>query len=83
MSDVEKREKVMRGLMDISDYFFEIYRRSNEREEFELALDRHNIIEDALALLREQEERIKFLEKWTAYLEGGDPYEGKGVLSHD
>lgn len=37
----------------------------------------------ALVLLKEQEERIKFLEKWTAYLEGGDPYEGMGVLSHD
>lgn len=40
-------------------------------------------IDDALALLKEQEERIKFLEKWIAYLEGGDPYEGTGVLSHD
>lgn len=38
---------------------------------------------DALALLKEQTERIRFLEKWTAYLEGGDPYEGKGVLTHD
>ena len=43
----------------------------------------NTLLHDALALLREQEERIKFLEKWTAYLEGGDPYEGKGVLSHD
>lgn len=41
------------------------------------------LMRDALALMKEQTERIQFLEKWTAYLEGGDPYEGAGVLSHD
>jgi hypothetical protein len=41
------------------------------------------LVEDALDLLKKQTERIQFLEKWIAYLEGGDPYEGAGVLSHD
>ena len=48
-----------------------------------ICLNRHSLLADALALLREQDERIKFLEKWIAYLEGGDPYEGNGVMSHD
>lgn len=46
----------------------------------------NKLICDAFGLLKEQEERIKFLEKLTAYLKGGnrgDPYGGTGVLSHD
>lgn len=90
MSDAEKREKVMRGLEAHCETWDEgklsdcitnpdmcPYRRG-DRPGCTAAL-----AADALALLKEQEERIKFLEKWIAYLEGGDPYEGKGVLSHD
>lgn len=70
---VADREKVIRGLERFIDDFKPF---CGNRADWQK-------VYDALALLKEQTERIQFLEKWIAYLEGGDPYEGKGVLSHD
>lgn len=67
------REKVIRGLERFIDDFKPF---CGNRADWQK-------VYDALALLKEQTERIQFLEKWIAYLEGEDPYEGKGVLSHD
>ena len=50
------REKVIKGLEEISDYFFSVYRHSKDREEINNAKDRCDTVEDALALLKEQEE---------------------------
>lgn len=49
------REKVIKGLEEISDYFFNIYHRSKDREEINNAKDRCDAVEDALAMLKEQE----------------------------
>ena len=87
MADTEKRGKVMRSLElcaydpDPGQELKEI--RSCPECPYYRAGCSPQLIRDALSLLKEQEERIKFLEEWIAYLEGGDPYEGKGVLSHD
>lgn len=48
-------EKVIKGLREISDYFFNMYRLSTESYETAKAKDRCDAIEDALALLKEQE----------------------------
>ena len=76
------REKVIRGLEVCSSSGLLCPQKKCPYNGYALTC-KYVLMRDALALLREQEERIKFLEKWTAYLEGGDPYEGKGVLSHD
>ena len=67
------RRKVVKGLEEISDYFFSVYHHSKDREEINNAKDRCDAVEDALSLLKEQEERIKILEhqietitKWRA-----------------
>lgn len=49
------REKVIKGVEEISDYFFSVYRHSKDREEINEAKDRCDAVEDALALLKEQE----------------------------
>lgn len=56
MSD---REKVIKGLEEISDYFFSVYHHSKDREEINEAKDRCDAVENALALLKEQDEPIK------------------------
>lgn len=48
------REKVIKGLEEISDYFFSVYRHSEDREEIDKAKDRCDAVEDAIALLGEQ-----------------------------
>ncbi len=53
-------EKVIKELEEISDYFFDIYR--NEKNGYSLAQEYCNAAEDALVLLKEQNERIKTLE---------------------
>ena len=52
MTDIEK---VIKGLEEISDYFFSVYHHSKDREEINKAKDRCDAVEDALALLKEQE----------------------------
>lgn len=54
------RRKVVKGLEEISDYFFSVYHHSKDREEINNAKDRCDAVEDALSLLKEQEvtERI-------------------------
>ncbi len=49
------REKVIKGLEEISDYFFSVYHHSKDREEINKAKDMCDAVEDALALLKEQE----------------------------
>lgn len=56
MSD---REKVIKGLEEISDYFFSVYHHAKDREEIIEAKDRCDAVENALALLKEQDEPIK------------------------
>ena len=52
-------EKVIKGLREISDYFFNMYRLSTESYETAKAKDRCDIIEDAIYMLKEREEREK------------------------
>lgn len=52
------REKVIKGLEEISDYFFNVYHRSKDREEINNAKDRCDAVEDALVLLKEQEAKV-------------------------
>lgn len=49
------REKVIKGLEEISDYFFSVYHHAKDREEIIEAKDRCDAVENALALLKEQE----------------------------
>lgn len=49
------RETVLKGMEEISDYFYSVYRRSTDREEINKAKDRCDVAEDALALLKEQD----------------------------
>jgi hypothetical protein len=64
------REKVIKRLEEISDYFFGVYHRSKDREEINKAKDRCDAVEDALALLKEQEAKkpIYNNEKYGDYL---------------
>ena len=52
------KEKVIKGLEEISDYFFSVYHHSKDREEINKAKDRCDAIEEALALLKEQQKLI-------------------------
>lgn len=79
MADAEKREKVTRGLESLWRCISPVSHTCGDCPYQDNRVEcKRRVVTDALALLKEQEERIKFLEKWTAYLEGGDPYEGKG-----
>ena len=49
------RDNVIKGLREISDYFFNMYRLSTESYETAKAKDRCDIIEDAISMLKEQE----------------------------
>ena len=49
------RDKVIKGLEEISDYFFSVYYHSEDRKETNRAKDMRDTAEDALALLKEQE----------------------------
>ena len=76
------REKVIRGL----ECCLEFLNQDSCPEECPYRSDGgcwETMKRDALALLKEQTERIQFLEKWTAYLEGGNLHEGTGILTHD
>lgn len=53
------KEKTIRKLEEISDYFFNIYHHSKDREEINRTKDMCDVVEDALALLKEQKVAIK------------------------
>ena len=65
-------EKVIKGLEEISDYFFSVYHHAKDREEIIEAKDRCDAVENALALLKEQKKRINELEEKLRLLEYGD-----------
>lgn len=46
------REKVVKRLEGISDYFFSVYLHSKERKEINKAKDMGDAVEDAIALLK-------------------------------
>jgi hypothetical protein len=79
MNDAEKLEKVIRGL-EACVCDSRLMQCANCPYHTDKSRCVTTLMRDALAMLKEQEDRIKFLEKWTAYLEG---YDGMGVLSHD
>lgn len=62
-------EKVIKDLEEISDYFFGIYHHSKDREEINKAKDRCNAVEEAISLLKEQDELLKH-EYWRGYTNG-------------
>ena len=66
--------KVIKELEEISDYFFSVYHHSKDREEINMAKDRCDAVEDALALLKEQEEQIEQLEHDLAVTENNINY---------
>ena len=49
------KEKVIKWLEEISDYFFSVYHHSKDGEEINKAKDRCDAVEDALSLLKEHE----------------------------
>lgn len=71
--------KAIKGLEEISDYFFGVYHHSKDREEINTAKDRCDAVEDAIALLKENEaksvESIQMdrSDKWGADLSGYCP----------
>lgn len=83
MVDADKREKVIRGLTVCGDDIYKCIDCPYHPEYNGNTNCSNHLCADALALLKKQDERIQFFEKWIAYLEGGDPYEGAGVLNHD
>ena len=48
------REKAIKWLEEISDYFYTVYRYSKDREEIDKAKDGCDAVEDAIALLKDQ-----------------------------
>ena len=56
------REKVIKGLEGMIDYFFDIYRNDTDSYKCAKAIEYSDCANDAIALLKEQEERIKNLE---------------------
>ena len=52
------KEKVIKGLEEISDYLFGVYHYSKDREEINKAKDWRDVVEDAIALLKNPD-RIK------------------------
>lgn len=70
------KEKVIKGLEEISDYFFSVYHHSKDREEIIKAKDRCDTVEDALALLKEQEAKPVLSERECETLP--NHYERKG-----
>lgn len=49
------REKVIKGLVEIIDYFFDIYRNDTDSYKCEKAQEYYDVAIDAIALLNEQE----------------------------
>ena len=50
------REKVIKGLEEISDYFFDIYRNDTDGYKCEKAQEYSNVAIDAIALLKKEQE---------------------------
>lgn len=77
------KEKVIKGLEEISNYFFNVYHHSKDREEINKAKDRCDVVEDALALLKEPKALKPFIRhgnwvfqcgKCKAIIEYGDKF---------
>jgi hypothetical protein len=66
------REKVIKELEEISDYFFDIYR--NEKNGYSPAQEYCNAAEDAIALLKELQSQIEILEYKLAVAENNLNY---------
>ena len=58
-SEMIDREKAIKRLEEISDYFFNVYHYSKDREEINKAKDRCDAVEDVIALLKEQETVVR------------------------
>lgn len=56
-------EKVIEGVAGISDYFFDIYRNDTDSYKCEKAQEYSDVAIDAIALLKEQAEKIRSLER--------------------
>ncbi len=52
------REKIIKGLEEISYYFFDIYRNDTDSYKCEKAQEYSDVAIDALALLKEQQKLI-------------------------
>lgn len=52
------REKVLKGLEEISDYFFDIYRNDTDSYKCEKAQEYSDCAIDAIAMLKEQQKLI-------------------------
>ena len=52
------REKVIRGLEEVSDFFYDMYRKEQDSYKYTKAKEYCDIAEDALALLKEQQKLI-------------------------
>lgn len=62
------RKKVIKGLEEISDYFFSVYHHSKDREEINKAKDMCCAVEDALDLLKEQKPLpIRYVDQGYSY----------------
>ena len=56
------REKIIKGLEEISDYFFDIYRNDTDSYKCEKAQEYSDVAIDAIALLKELQSQIEILE---------------------
>ena len=56
------REKTIKQLDEIGHYFFDIYRKEEDREESCLALDRADTVANAIFLLKEKEPLVMTIE---------------------
>ena len=86
------REKVVKGLEGMIDYFFDIYRNDTDSYKCAKAQEYSDCAIDAIALLKEQEvvepkiipEELK-QKMWNALYAQEDKFEGKyvGTIEHD
>lgn len=49
------QDQVIKGLDELEDYFYQIYRDSDDREEYSIAYDRMEVVECARDILKEHE----------------------------
>ena len=57
------RENVIKGLEEISDHFFDIYRNDTDSYKCEKAQEYSDVAIDTIAVLKDQEARIRSLEQ--------------------
>lgn len=59
--DMIDQEKVVKGLKEISDYFFDIYINDTDSYKCEKAREYSDVVIDAIVLLKKQEDKIRQL----------------------